>query len=222
MARILVVDDDQMVRDTIKKYASLDGHEVGEADDGYQAISILKPQQFDIVIMDIMLPELDGFCTIREIRKSSNVPIIILSSLSQLYDKVYGFEVGADDYVTKPFYPQELMMRVKAILSRCKSNSKSYDKAKFEDLEIDYSARIVTINGQIVDLAFKEYELLAHLSKNNHVALSRESLLISVWGYDYYGDDRTLDTHIKNIRRKLGNYSKLITTVRNVGYRFDG
>ena len=158
---------------------------------------------------------------IKEIRKKSKVPIIILSYLFEQSDKVLGFELGADDYITKPFFPSELMLRIKAILSRI-TGLKTTDVAHFEGLEINYLARVVKVDGNVISLSPKEYDLLAYLSKNNKVAISRESLLISIWGYDYYGDDRTLDTHIKLLRKSLGKYSKSISTVRGVGYRFDG
>ena len=221
MAVILVCDEDAMVRNTIKVYATYNGHEIVEAEDGVKALSIIQNQPIDVVVTEISLNKLDGFSLIKEIRKKSKVPIIILSYLFEQSDKVLGFELGADDYITKPFFPNELMLRIKAILSRI-TGLKTTDVAHFDGLEIDYLARVVKVDGNVISLSPKEYDLLAYLSKNNKVAISRESLLISIWGYDYYGDDRTLDTHVKLLRKSLGKYSKSISTVRGVGYRFDG
>lgn len=221
MAVILVCDEDAMVRNTIKVYATYNGHEIVEAEDGVKALSIIQNQPIDVVVTEISLNKLDGFSLIKEIRKKSKVPIIILSYLFEQSDKVLGFELGVDDYITKPFFPNELMLRIKAILSRI-TGLKTTDVAHFEGLEIDYLARVVKVDGNVISLSPKEYDLLAYLSKNDKVAISRESLLISIWGYDYYGDDRTLDTHIKLLRKSLGKYSKSISTVRGVGYRFDG
>ena len=221
MAVILVCDEDAMVRNTIKVYATYNGHEIVEAEDGVKALSIIQNQPIDVVVTELSLNKLDGFSLIKEIRKKSKVPIIILSYLYEQSDKVLGFELGVDDYITKPFFPNELMLRIKAILSRI-TGLKTTDVAHFEGLEINYLARVVKVDGNVISLSPKEYDLLAYLSKNNKVAISRESLLISIWGYDYYGDDRTLDTHIKLLRKSLGKYSKSISTVRGVGYRFDG
>ena len=221
MAVILVCDEDAMVRNTIKVYATYNGHEIVEAEDGVKALSIIQNQPIDVVVTELSLNKLYGFSLIKEIRKKSKVPIIILSYLFEQSDKVLGFELGADDYITKPFFPNELMLRIKAILSRI-TGLKTTDVAHFEGLEINYLARVVKVDGNVISLSPKEYDLLAYLSKNNKVAISRESLLISIWGYDYYGDDRTLDTHIKLLRKSLGKYSKSISTVRGVGYRFDG
>ena len=221
MAVILVCDEDAMVRNTIKVYATYNGHEIVEAEDGVKALSIIQNQPIDVVVTELSLNKLDGFSLIKEIRKKSKVPIIILSYLFEQSDKVLGFELGADDYITKPFFPNELMLRIKAILSRI-TGLKTTDVAHFEGLEINYLARVVKVDGNVISLSPKEYDLLAYLSKNNKVAISRESLLISIWGYDYYGDDRTLDTHIKLLRKSLGKYSKSFSTVRGVGYRFDG
>ena len=221
MAVILVCDEDAMVRNTIKVYATYNGHEIVEAEDGVKALSIIQNEPIDVVVTELSLNKLDGFSLIKEIRKKSKVPIIILSYLFEQSDKVLGFELAADEYITKPFFPNELMLRIKAILSRI-TGLKTTDVAHFEGLEINYLARVVKVDGNVISLSPKEYDLLAYLSKNNKVAISRESLLISIWGYDYYGDDRTLDTHIKLLRKSLGKYSKSISTVRGVGYRFDG
>jgi len=182
-----------------------------------------NPDKFDLIIMDVMMPELDGFSAVAEIRKVSSVPVLMLSARGEEYDKIHGFELGIDDYVVKPFSPKELMMRINAIMNRTKSKEKKlrHNTAQFEGLRIDFDSRIVTIDDSRVDLSPKEYDLLIYLVKNKNIALTREMLITNVWGYDFYGDDRTLDTHIKLLRKSLGKYSKFITTLRGVGYRFD-
>lgn len=221
MAKLLVVDDEIKIREMIKKYANFEGYEVVEAGDGFEAISLCKNDHFDLIIMDVMMPELDGFSAVKEIRKEKDIPVIMLSARGEEYDRIHGFEVGVDDYVVKPFSVKELMMRVAAVLSRTKT-TKHVSVIQFEGLQIDSTARVVKVDGEKIDLSPKEYDLLLFLSKNNHVALNRETLLTEIWGYDYYGDDRTLDTHIKLLRKSLGKYHKFITTLRGVGYRFDG
>lgn len=222
MAKLLVVDDESRIREMIIKYAKFEGFDVTEAGDGFTAIDLASKNDYDIIIMDVMMPELDGFSAVKEIRKTKNVPVIMLSARGEEYDRIYGFEVGADDYVVKPFSVKELMMRVNAILARSvKKSSTVVNGASFEGLEIDYTARIVKIDGVRVDMSPKEYDLLFYMSKNNNIALSRENLLTEIWGYDYFGDDRTLDTHIKLLRKSLGQYQKFIVTVRGVGYRFE-
>ncbi|MDL2324205.1 response regulator transcription factor [Ruminococcaceae bacterium OttesenSCG-928-A16] len=226
MAKILMVDDEEKIRALVKKYAVFDGYEVAEAENGMAAIQCCKQQEFDLIIMDVMMPELDGFSTVKEIRKFSRVPVIMLSARGEEYDRIHGFETGVDDYVVKPFSPKELMMRVAAVLSRAGTQQQPdgpphqvYEK---DGLMIDFTARKVSINGQPVALTPKEYDLLFYLVRNKGIALSREMLLTEVWGYDFYGDDRTLDTHIKMLRKALGNYSAHIVTLRGTGYRFDG
>lgn len=222
MSRILVVDDELRVRDLIKKYAKFEGYEISEASNGLQALELCRDQNFDIVIMDVMMPELDGFSACKEIRKFSNVPIIILSARGEEYDKIHGFEFGIDDYVVKPFSPRELMMRVAAVLKR---GGASVPEAKevytCGGLIVDFTGRLVTIDGKRVDMSPREYDLFFFLVKNRGIALSREKLINEVWGYDFFGDDRTIDTHIKQLRKILGPYSKCISTLRGVGYRFD-
>ena len=222
MSRILVVDDELRVRDLIKKYAKFEGYEISEASNGLQALELCRDQNFDIVIMDVMMPELDGFSACKEIRKFSNVPIIILSARGEEYDKIHGFEFGIDDYVVKPFSPRELMMRVAAVLKR---GGASVPEAKevytCGGLIVDFTGRMVTIDGKRVDMSPREYDLFFFLVKNRGIALSREKLINEVWGYDFFGDDRTIDTHIKQLRKILGPYSKCISTLRGVGYRFD-
>lgn len=222
MSKILVVDDEFRIREIIKKYANFEGHKVTEAVDGMSAIEICNKETFDIIIMDVMMPELDGFSACKEIRKHCNTPIIMLSARGEEYDKIHGFELGIDDYVVKPFSPKELMMRVNAVLKRSNgADTPSQDVFKYENLVVDFTARIVTVNGERIDMTPKEYELFFYMVKNNGIALTREKLISEVWGYDFFGDDRTLDTHIKLLRKSLGEYSKCIVTLRGVGYRFD-
>jgi len=221
--KLLIVDDEMKIRTIIRKYAEFDGFEVVEAIDGMQAVSLCKTDHFDLVIMDVMMPELDGFSAVREIRKTSDVPVLMLSARGEEYDKIHGFELGIDDYVVKPFSPKELMLRVTAILNRVlPKNSKKNDSVFMSGgLTVDFAARIVTIDGKRIDLSPKEYDLLFFLVKNRNLALSREKLICEVWGYDFYGDDRTLDTHIKLLRKQLGEYASMIVTLRGVGYRFE-
>lgn len=222
MSKILVVDDEFRIREIIKKYANFEGHKVTEAVDGMSAIEICNKETFDIIIMDVMMPELDGFSACKEIRKHCNTPIIMLSARGEEYDKIHGFELGIDDYVVKPFSPKELMMRVNAVLKRSNgADTPSQDVFKYENLVVDFTARIVIVNGKRVDMTPKEYELFFYMVKNKGIALTREKLISEVWGYDFFGDDRTLDTHIKLLRKSLGEYSKCIVTLRGVGYRFD-
>ena len=222
MSKILVVDDEFRIREIIKKYAVFEGHQVTEAVDVMSAIEICNSESFDIIIMDVMMPELDGFSACREIRKSCNTPIIMLSARGEEYDKIHGFELGIDDYVVKPFSPKELMMRVNAVLKRSKNTSvESKDVFKFKGLVVDFTARIVTVDGKRVEMTPKEYELFFYMVRNKGIALTREKLISEVWGYDFFGDDRTLDTHIKLLRKSLGEYSRCIVTLRGVGYRFE-
>ncbi len=222
MYEILVCDDESGIRSIIKKYAEFEGFSVTEAQDGMQAVAICRQKNFDLIIMDIMMPELDGFSACREIRKTSSVPIIMLSARGEEYDKINGFEVGIDDYVVKPFSPKELMLRVHAVIRRVHgAQKKKTDAVSFEGLSIDFTARLVFINGKRIDMSPKEYDLLFYMVRNRNIALTREKLISDVWGYDFYGDDRTLDTHIKLLRKTLGEYSKFIVTLRGVGYRFE-
>ncbi len=220
MSKILVVDDEFRIREIIKKYATFEGYEVKEAADGMAAIELANKEDFDLIIMDVMMPELDGFSACREIRKLSSTPIIVLSARGEEYDRIHGFELGIDDYVVKPFSPKELMMRVGAVLKRSKGEAEK-DVFTFEGLSVDFSGRIVTIDGERVDMTPKEYDLFFYMVKNKGLALTREKLISKVWGYDFFGDDRTLDTHIKLLRKSLKDYSRLIVTLRGVGYRFE-
>lgn len=230
MYTILVVDDEVRIRSIIKKYAEFEGHTVIEAGDGLEAVYLCRNNEYDIVIMDIMMPELDGFSACREIRKTSQVPIIMLSARGEEYDRINGFEVGIDDYVVKPFSPKELMLRVEAVMKRTRRGGESNAvRTQNEIVELnggglkaDITARIVYIDGERVDMSPKEYDLFFYLLLNRNVALTREKLLSEVWGYDFYGDARTLDTHIKLLRKSLGKYADCIVTLRGVGYRFEG
>lgn len=223
MYKLCIVDDEEKIRALIKKYALFEGYEVKEAENGMQAIEMCQREDFDLVVMDIMMPELDGFSACKKIREFSEVPVIMLSARGEEYDKIHGFEIGVDDYIVKPFSPKELMMRVQAVLKRSKASQEIAQKdiMQSEGLKIDFTGRLVYIDEEKIDMSPKEYELLFYMAKNKGVALRREQLLNQVWGYDFYGDDRTLDTHIKLLRRSLRHYSKFIVTLRVVGYRFE-
>lgn len=224
MYKILIVDDEAGIREFVKKYAIFEGHEVFEASDGMEAIEICREREFDIIIMDVMMPELDGFSACKEIRKFSNTPVLMLSARGEEYDKIHGFELGIDDYVVKPFSPRELMMRINAIIKRSSGIGDGENKkeiVRFEGLTIDFTGRLVYVDNEKVDMSPKEYDLLFYMVKNRGIALLREKLITDVWGYDFYGDDRTLDTHIKLLRKSLGDCSKYIVTLRGVGYRFE-
>ena len=227
MYNILVVDDEARIRDIITKYATFEGHSVREAADGMEAVLLCRKENFDIIIMDIMMPELDGFSACREIRKSSQTPIIMLSARGEEYDKINGFELGVDDYVVKPFSPKELMLRVEAVMKRVRGASAAARSenviVSFDDggLKADITARLVFVKGERVDMSPKEYDLFFYMLQNKNIALSREKLIREVWGYDFFGDARTLDTHIKLLRKSLGEYSRYIVTLRGMGYRFE-
>ena len=221
MSKLLIVDDEEMIRMLIKKYAEFEGYEVFEAKNGLECIEMVRNNDYDVIIMDVMIPELDGFSAAKEIRKIKNIPIIILSARGEEYDRIHGFEMGVDDYVVKPFSPKELMLRVGAVLRRSVAKEPKRDVLEFEGLSIDLLSRKVYVDGAKVDLSPKEYEILVFLAKNKNIAISRERFISEIWGYDYDGFDRTLDTHIKMLRKNLGVYSKFIGTVRSVGYIFE-
>ncbi len=222
MTRILIVDDEEKIRNMIAKYAKHEGFDTDEACNGMEAVEKCEKNQYDLAVMDIMMPELDGFSAVKEIKKTKpDMPFIMLSALGEEYDRIHGFDIGVDDYVVKPFSSKELMMRIHAILKRVHATSTPKELITIDQMVIDLSARTVTIDGNYVQLSPKEYELLTYLVKNAGIALTREQLLQNVWGYDFFGDDRTLDTHIKLLRRNLGDYAKYIVTLRGVGYRFE-
>ena len=228
MKKILVVDDEEKIRLIIKKYAQFEGYDISEASDGMEAIDMCKENDYDLIILDVMMPELDGFSACKEIKKIKDIPVIMLSARGEEYDRIHGFEAGIDDYVVKPFSPKELMMRVNVVISRHSQNStvqnggENHDIYKLDGLVVDFTSRVVTIDGQKATMTPKEYDLLFYMVKNKGIALTREKLITEVWGYDYFGDDRTLDTHIKLLRSSLGEYRKYLITLRGVGYRFEG
>ena len=215
---ILVVDDELLIRKVIREYLESENYKVLEAENGLDALRVLSSNKVNLIILDIMMPKMDGFACLEEIRKTKDIPVIMLSAMKEETDKLNSFNLGVDDYVTKPFSPKELIARVKAHLKRTVNNEEVYT---YKDLIVDYRGRKVTINGKSVSLTPKEYELLTYFIKNKGIALSREQLLNSVWDYDYYGDDRTVDTHIKMLRKNLGLYRDLIKTVRDVGYKYE-
>ena len=222
MYKILVVDDEAKIREVIREYAEFSGYEVTEAEDGMSALGLCNLNDYDLIIMDIMMPKLDGFSACKEIKKIKDIPVIMLSARGEEYDKLFGFELGIDDYVVKPFSPKELMARINAILSRKNAATNATQGVmKFGGLEINIPARTVTVDGNKVDLTPKEYDLLFYLVENKNIALSRDKLLSDIWGYDFFGDDRTIDTHIKNLRNNLGPYRDYIVTLRGVGYKFE-
>lgn len=223
MARILIVDDEAKIREVIREYAEFNHYETDEAGDGMEAVNKCLTEDYDLIIMDIMMPRLDGFSACKEIKKAKDIPVIMLSARGEEYDKLFGFELGIDDYVVKPFSPKELMARVAAVLARknaARSGNRSPELVS-GDLVLNKESRTVEIAGRRIELTLKEYELLAYLMENKNIALSRDKLLQDIWGYDFFGDDRTIDTHIKNLRSRLGDYRNKITTVRGVGYKFE-
>ncbi|MCK9268069.1 MAG: response regulator transcription factor [Alkaliphilus sp.] len=228
MAKILICDDEKGLRAVLKRYAIFEGHEVREASDGMEAVEICKNEMFDIIIMDIMMPELDGFSAVKKIRETSDTPVLMLSARGEEYDKILGFEIGIDDYVVKPFSSKEIMMRINAILRRTRKSTEIDNKDSThtvfqkEGLVVDLTAYKVLIDGILINMAPKEYDLLFFLIRNKNIAVPREKILEEVWGFDYFGDDRTLDTHIKLLRKSLGPYAKFIVTLRGLGYRFEG
>ena len=222
MKRLLIVDDEDKIREVIREYAEFSGYEAEEAADGMSAIGMVKLNDYDLIIMDIMMPKLDGFSAVKQIQKIKNIPVIMLSARGEEYDKLFGFELGIDDYVVKPFSPKELMARVNAVLSRIDVSDKSAQTIeKFEGLEVNFAARTITVDGKRIELTPKEYDLLFYMIQNKNIALSRDRLLSDIWGYDFFGDDRTIDTHVKNLRNSLGPYRKFIVTLRGVGYKFE-
>ena len=223
MIKMLVVDDEVNIRRVVREYAEFEGYEVTEAENGMEAVNICRENDFDIIIMDVMMPRIDGFSACKEINKTKNIPVIMLSARGEEYDKLYGFEIGIDDYVVKPFSPKELMARVKAVIKRRQSpyGDLSGKISEYEGLKIDMTGREVYVNGKKASMTPKEYDLLFYLVKNKNIALSRDKLLEEVWGYDFFGDDRTVDTHIKMLRNSLGEYRKFIVTLRGMGYKFE-
>lgn len=222
--KILIADDEERIRDMIKEYISIEGYEADEASDGLEALELLKQNDYSIVILDVMMPKMDGWSTCREIRKTSNIPIIMLTARGEEYDKLFGFELGVDDYIVKPFSPKELLARINAIIRRSTLTQKNVmldNKVQFEGIVIEFDSRNVYVDDKLVNLTPKEYELLSYFAKNPNRVFSREQLLNAVWGYDFIGDDRTVDTHIKMLRESLKDYRKFIVTVWGTGYKFE-
>lgn len=222
--RILIVDDEERIREMIREYISPEGFEIDEAWDGTEALRLFKQSQYSLVILDVMMPKMDGWSICREIRKTSQVPVIMLTARGEEYDKLFGFELGVDDYIVKPFSPKELLARMKAIIRRSVSTGEGTAKAdriSFDGLVIEFNSRNVYVDGNIISLTPKEYELLNFLVQNPNRVFSRDQLLNSVWGYDFVGDDRTVDTHVKMLRESLGVYRKFIVTVWGTGYKFE-
>ena len=220
--KILIVDDEEMIRAVLREYIEFEGGEADEACDGMEAVKMCRDNDYDVILMDVMMPRLDGFSAVKEIRKFKQTPVIMLSARGEEYDKLFGFEIGSDDYVTKPFSPKEVMARIHAVMKRGKpSRELSGQVYDFEGLHIDMAGRSVTVDGEKADLTPKEYDLLFYFVQNNGVALTRERLLNKVWGYDFYGDDRTVDTHVKMLRGNLKDYRKFIVTLRGLGYKFE-
>lgn len=222
--KILIVDDDERIRDMIGEYISIEDYESDEASDGIEALKLLEKNEYGIVILDIMMPGMDGWTACKEIRKRWNVPIVMLSARGEEYDKLFGFELGVDDYIVKPFSPKELLARIKAIIRRYEKSNESREKSSkfiYEDLSVNFDSRDVFVKDELISLTPKEYELLSYFVNNPNRVFSREQLLDSVWGYDFFGDDRTVDTHVKMLRESLKEYRKLIVTVWGTGYKFE-
>lgn len=219
--KVLIVDDEEMIRGVLKEYVEFEGNQAFEAADGMEAVRLCRDNDYDVILMDIMMPKLDGFSAVKEIKKIKDIPVIMLSARGEEYDKLFGFEIGADDYVTKPFSPKEVMARINAVTKRHNQKEDTGDVVTFEGLTVDMAGRNVFVDGEKVELTPKEYEILFYFIKNKGIALTREKLLYDVWGFDFYGDDRTVDTHIKMLRANLKEYRKFIVTLRGVGYKFE-
>ena len=219
--KVLIVDDEDMIRAVLREYVEFEGGIADEAKDGMEAVLKCRENDYDILVMDVMMPRLDGFSAVKEIKKIKDVPVIMLSARGEEYDKLFGFELGVDDYVTKPFSPKEIMARIHAICKRRKGEGEKREEMRFEGLTVDMVGRNVFVNGEKAELTPKEYELLFYFVRNAGVALTREKLLTDVWGYDFYGDDRTVDTHVKMLRGNLKEYRKFIVTLRGLGYKFE-
>ena len=221
MLKILIVDDEEMIRSVLREYVEFEGNEAYEAENGMDAVKLCRDNHYDLILMDVMMPHLDGFSAVKEIKKNKDIPVIMLSARGEEYDKLFAFELGVDDYVTKPFSPKEVMARINAVCKRRAQNKNGNQVQKFEGLEIDMAGRNVYVDGEKAELTPKEYELLFYLVRNKGIALTREKLLYDVWGFDFYGDDRTVDTHIKMLRSNLKEYRKFIVTLRGLGYKFE-
>ena len=219
--KILIVDDEEMIRAVLREYVEFEGNEACEASDGMEAVKLCRDNDYDLILMDVMMPHLDGFSAVKEIKKIKDVPVIMLSARGEEYDKLFAFEIGVDDYVTKPFSPKEVMARINAVTKRRCAKQEGNEILKFEGLEIDMAGRNVYVDGEKAELTPREYELLFYLVRNKGIAMTREKLLYEVWGFDFYGDDRTVDTHVKTLRGALKEYRKFIVTLRGLGYKFE-
>jgi len=216
--KILIVDDEELIRTVIKEYCENNNYLTNEAETGEEALIKLKTNDYDLMVLDIMMPKMDGFSMLKEISPERRIPTIILSARGEEYDKLSGFDLGIDDYLTKPFSPKELIARIKAVLNR--TTKQLPNIYKLDTLEINFSAHTLKIDNKIINITPKEFEILTYLIKNKNIAISREQLLSNIWGYDYFGDDRTVDTHIKMLRNNLGAYRDNIITVRGIGYKY--
>lgn len=216
--KILICDDEVLIRDVIKEYLLMDNYEVLEASNGIDALEVVKNNDIDLIVMDIMMPKMDGYQAIKEIKKIKDIPFIVLSARNEEFDKLIGFDMGIDDYVTKPFSPKELVARIKAVTKRSQNEIVTY---KYQTLVLNDLAHEVTIDDKQITLTPKEYDLLKYLFQNKNIALSRETILASVWGYDFFGDERTVDTHVKTLRNNLGKYRDIIKTIRGMGYKLE-
>lgn len=217
--KVLIVDDEKGIREVIKEYSVSEGYDVLEAENGLEALQKLEQNpDIDVIVLDIMMPKMDGYTVLKNIRKTYDIPVIMLSARADEFDKLQSFDMGVDDYVTKPFSPRELMARIKVVTNR---NKVTNDEYVYKKLRINYLGHTVYINNKEVKLTPKEYEMLVYFVQNKGIALSREALLNKIWGYDFFGDDRTIDTHIKMLRNSMGEYRNLITTVRGMGYRYE-
>ena len=222
MIRLLIVDDEPDIREIIRRYAELEGYEITEASDGFEALALCRERDFDAAVMDVMMPGMDGFTACREIRKMKDIPMLMLSAKGTEGDKLYGFEMGVDDYVVKPFSPREVMARLKVIIARHVQEKPAEQALVIGGLRIDKAGRTVRVDGAPVELTTKEYDLLLYLAENRNIVLSREKILNAVWGYEYLGEDRTVDWQIKLLRGKLGHCRDMIKTLRGVGYKLEG
>ncbi len=221
MYNVLIVDDEERIRDIIKEYLDFEGYTYDEASNGMEAIEKIKENEYSVVILDIMMPKVDGFTVVREVRKFSDVPVIMLSARGEEYDKLFGFEMGVDDYITKPFSPKELVARVKAILKRSGAIAEKQGVLKIPGIEIDETGRKVLVDGKQITLTPKEFDILVYMVKNQNIVLSREKILSTIWGYEFFGDDRTVDTHIKMLRNSIEPYRNYIKTIWSIGYKLE-